>query len=738
MVLSPPDAVDEGEETGDGAIDFPDILQPLPAPAQAPLQAPLQASLRSPTPQPPTTFVRALPLPPREILPPQLAVLSRRLRYPAAQRLRFLIAMSVYMHYPRGGDLDQVVREYQIAVEAYRDVMHGATLRAHFDDTIYSEMQPFEARTVGGQRLEALALLRDGLWNMNVVGKFTNITDSVLLEILEHFRWVVENAAAWIVLGGDIDQITDRIADLRTPNPTQFQQDERWARFITMTSTNSHYSAQQFLADRQYDYAAALNDWARLGHLPLVEAPPATTPSQKKLEEAARDRVLGLRIVIANHESENGEGQPVAPLDGAIEGSEIVQRQRNTDEGDPMVERNENDGDLLLPEEDEPAWKDDARPSYSRSDQTGFLIDPDTTPPILGYTDPTKFHIERIIKGKYAFLTYARMATMDWDSAAHIKNLRKWRNEEYGKITRVLKRLGAVAYIRAEVDFLYFEEARHFEHAFRSRMRKIHRTNPAMTLREARLRTMAWFDEVPSHYKMSAGHQDKIMRRFNKKFAGKTVVDGVTISDDPRPERSSNSLNQQRHRSRMICRDFTVSYQPARGPRDLPTGRTDDEDSDYKNHRRHPRPWVQPSTDSDDTVTDNESSDPESPGDGGEVGGDERDADGDDDVNGSDGWEDGEDDTGDDDDDDEGGDEDGATAQPAASTRRITRQSQRLVNAGVSSSQAGASSSQAVSQGPGISAGTVEADDAIMGENGEEENWSTDSEGEDEFGDIPH
>jgi hypothetical protein len=93
---------------------------------------------------------------------------------------------------------------------------------------------------------------------------------------------VVENAAGWIIQGGDLDQMKDRIADLRTPYPTQYQQDERWARLITITSSNSHYSAQQFLADRQYDYAAALNDWARLGHLPLLSARPATTPGQKK------------------------------------------------------------------------------------------------------------------------------------------------------------------------------------------------------------------------------------------------------------------------------------------------------------------------------------------------------------------------------------------------------------------------------------------------------------------------
>ena len=412
--------------------------------------------------------------------------------------------------------------------------------------------------------------------------------------------------------------------------------------------------------------------------------------------------MLGLRIVVANHESEDGSGQPVEPLDGTTEGSEIVQRRCNTDEGNEIVERKENEGDFLLPDEDEPSWHEDARPSYSRSDQTGFLLDPDATPPILGYPDPTKFFIELIVKGKYTPLSHALKSIMDWDSTANIATLRKWRNEEYAKTTRVLKRPGAVAFVRPEIDFLYFEEARRFEHAFRRRMRRISRAASDMTQREASLRTMAWFDEVPVRYKITAGYQDKITRRFNKKFAGKTVVDGVTISAEPRPERSHNSLNQQRHRSRMICRDFRVSYQPARGPRMLPASRTDDEDSDYKNHRKRPKPWVQPPADSDDTDGEDESSVPGSTGD--------------------DGGEDYEDNS-DDEDDEDGGD--GAATVPTASTRRVTRQSQAEGNAA-------SSSGQAAGQTNGSSAVTEEGEDTVEDEDVEEGLQEWDGDGEEE------
>jgi hypothetical protein len=93
------------------------------------------------------------------------------------------------MHSQLGGDLNQAVQLYHVAVGLFRgDAARRATLRAHSDKTLFAELQPFEARTVGGQRLEALAMLRDGLWNMCPTGRYLHITDSVLLEILEHFR----------------------------------------------------------------------------------------------------------------------------------------------------------------------------------------------------------------------------------------------------------------------------------------------------------------------------------------------------------------------------------------------------------------------------------------------------------------------------------------------------------------------------------------------------------------------
>jgi hypothetical protein len=181
------------------------------------------------------------------------------------------------------------------------------------------------------------------------------------------------------------------------------------------------------------------------------------------------------------------------------------------------------------------------------------------------------------------------------------------------KTTRELKRLGAIPFIRPEIDFLYFEEARYFEHAFRCRMRIIARAILGMALAEARLRTMARFDEWPS-YQMGKGHQTRITRMFNKKFSGKPNVDGVEF-DRPRPGRTTNSLNQERHRHRIICRDFQVSYQPARGSRVLPDGRTDVEDSDYSKETGRgggAKTSVQPPPDSDDTDPAEDPSEPES------------------------------------------------------------------------------------------------------------------------------
>ena len=542
---------------------------------------------------------------------------------------------------------------------------------------------------MGGQRLEALAVLRDDLRSTAPNGNYQQVPDSMFLEILEHFRWVVGTSIDWIVEGGDLCQVVDRIANLRTPRPTQYQQDERWARFITMTATNSHYSAQQFLAERQYDYAAALNDWARIGKVPFVLPPPP--PPKKGKDQPSAQAIRGLRVVIANHEAEDANGQPVQPLDGTPAGDEAVRRKRQVDGDDVPAGLRENEGDPLLPDEDEPLPGEDVRPTYENTGSRGFIINPDSSPPILGLRDPTKFHIERIIHGKYTALSSSLTNTMDWNDRRHIYALRKWRNEEYVKMTRDLKRPAAVPFHRVEIDFLYFEEARHYEHAYRRRMRRIARAHPTMTEQAIHNHIERW----GFRYKISNGYQTRITKRFNKKFAGKTVVNGVTF-DEPRPERSNNSLNQQRHRSRMLCRDFNVSYQPARGSRILPAGRTDDEDSDYQNGTRQPKPWVQPPADSDDTVDGNESSDPDSSDEEGEG------------NDGSDG--------GDDDDNDDGGD---SLFLPERSSRRVTRQSQREDTTG------GAGASTAVT---GTGDGVDEADGSVAS-NTDEEYVAEDEEG---------
>ena len=264
---------------------------------------------------------------------------------------------------------------------------------------------------------------------------------------------MVDNALEWVIGVGNIDQVVDRIASLRTPHPTRYQQGECWGRFMTVTAANSHYSAQQFLADRQYDYASALNDWARLGYLQFVLPPPlpaaAEEPKKKKPNEEDKDgkdkkgpssrQVLGLSEVIANHEAQDHDGRPIEPLDGMDEGDEIVRRQSLNEDGAEVLDRRDVAGDLLLPDEDEPFLTEDNGPTHERTGRRGFIINPDSASTIPGMPDPTRFDIERLIEGKYTPLSHPLKDSMDFDDHRKVGLLPKWRNEEYAKITRELK-----------------------------------------------------------------------------------------------------------------------------------------------------------------------------------------------------------------------------------------------------------------------------------------------------------
>lgn len=80
------------------------------------------------------------------------------------------------------------------------------------------------------------------------------------------------------------------------------------------------------------------------------------------------------------------------------------------------------------------------------------------------------------------------------------------------------------------------------------------------------------------------------------------------------PRVLQNSLHQER-RHRMICQDFQVTYQPARGSRIFHEGRTDNEDSAYSKttgRRGGAKPWVQSSPETNDTAPEAPGSDPSS------------------------------------------------------------------------------------------------------------------------------
>jgi hypothetical protein len=115
---SSPDDKDNGDREPAGTLDGTEEMAESENLEDG--EEPPQLRLRSPTSPPPATARRGNPLPPREIITPRLAVLVRRLAYPAAQRFEFLRAYLMFIDTRLSGNIDEGARRYQNAVDLFR------------------------------------------------------------------------------------------------------------------------------------------------------------------------------------------------------------------------------------------------------------------------------------------------------------------------------------------------------------------------------------------------------------------------------------------------------------------------------------------------------------------------------------------------------------------------------------------------------------------------------------------
>ncbi|EXJ90730.1 hypothetical protein A1O1_03834 [Capronia coronata CBS 617.96] len=87
-------------------------------------------------------------------------------------------------------------------------------------------------------------------------------------------RWGSEQVAADIARrNGDYTDLRERATAYRTPDNRTEVQDERLALLITITSTDSWYSARALLERHEWDLEAAIDEWMRLGDVAYVDVP---------------------------------------------------------------------------------------------------------------------------------------------------------------------------------------------------------------------------------------------------------------------------------------------------------------------------------------------------------------------------------------------------------------------------------------------------------------------------------
>ena len=416
-------------------------------------------------------------------------------------------------------------------------------------------------RTVETSRLRARTALRRRLNTGSGETNSTPQTNSAIFGLLQRNHWVLDDAEEdYRANNGNLDDIIDAYSSLRAPRPSAMMEDARLASFVSLTSTNSIYAARRHLEQHDWDYARAVDGWRRMRALPEDRAPKRINTKGFVHETQPND---GLRYNNANH--------PPYPYSDWREALDVP------DDDDSSGPRSSTDGasDSSLSEiEDDPDAMD--TPTYEKSERKGYLIEYDRRPAVVNCPDPSKLRVEMIQKGKYKMVIFKgheerpRNSTepnrrfrwhdeeredegevyveFDWSNPDHIRQLNKWRQQFSRRQAPITIKPPSVQYHPLEEEFLWQKHAEHVEEEVGKG-----RINPtdgdSFPLRVIYARKQKWADAL------------------NKRFAGQTDVDGVHLSDEPRPVRLVTSIDTARYRMQSIVRDFGVSFAQRRSSR---------------------------------------------------------------------------------------------------------------------------------------------------------------------------
>lgn len=435
-------------------------------------------------------------------------------------------------------------------------------------------LQCAPAKPVGASRLQALATFRKALNSLRPSDQPINHPDCTLLEFLLSANWVINEALQlYKRKPHTIDNIIDKIADLSTPGPKIAEKSKRLSIFVTLTGTDSFFSAKVWLAEHDWIYRDAVNEWSAEGRMPILFS---NEPNR------------GLRDVIANDHPVDMSGKPIdsskaTPIAGDAVPSTAADLAESPEEDD-------------VPSAEVQEMKEIAAMKNPR----GFAIDYDRIPAKLGCVDATKLKIEYTKDMEYfckwfnvkeldlldinAGVTDDDVESSEFDfcDSLGVGALNKLRNEVYINLGYDPKKPASVDFLPVERDFIFDQLSVHAEEVYIQKMKKLgDKKYPGIALDqlgEDRRRKLAadlrpFFDNAKNWpLDMNQATKERMTEQFNEMFADNTCISGVIngriynnefISAEPRPYRSVIMINQMRSRIKRGCRDFMFKYNPA-------------------------------------------------------------------------------------------------------------------------------------------------------------------------------
>lgn len=417
------------------------------------------------------------------------------------------------------------------------------------------------ARSVETSRLHARTALRRRLNASIQSNNPRQLRNTALLGLLQRNHWVVDDAVAdFRANGSDIQDITDAYSRLRTPRPSVMEQDARLAAFISLTSTNSIYGARRHLESYGWDYARAVDGWRRLRNIPEDRAPKRISQKGFVHETEPND---GLRYHNANH-----------PPYSHSDWKDALDAPEDDERSTIASPSSDNASDSSLGEADSDSDASE-KLTYDDSKHRGYLIEYDRRPAVVNCPDPSKLRVEMISKGKYKMALFKGQeerplnsttlrrkfrwhdeerddendsyVEFDWANNDHIHQLNDWRQQFSRRQTAVTVKSRSVPYHQLEEDFLWQKHAEHLEEEVGKNNVDPNDGN-SFPLRVSHARKVEWTNTL------------------NNKFAGQTDVDGVHISDEPRPVRLPSAIGMARSRMQSIIDDFGVNFVARHGP----------------------------------------------------------------------------------------------------------------------------------------------------------------------------